>query len=92
MIVLYSDVFLKSSKKLNDKIAVKRLYELIEKLEKATTLWEIANVVPVKGSSALFRIRTGDYRLIVEYWDGKLTILLLDYLKRNEKTYKGFTR
>jgi len=89
MRIEYSDVFLKSTKKLTDKIAVKRLKELIVKLENAISLNEIPNVVPVKGSVGIYRIRTGDYRLIVEYWNGDVTILLLEYLKRDENTYKN---
>ena len=85
----YTKDFDKKVDKLKDVTAKQRLYELIIKLEKATTLHEIQNVATIKGSFGLFRIRIGDYRLIVEYWNGSLNILLIDYLKRNEKTYKG---
>ena len=85
----YSKDFDKKVAKLKDSLAKKRLYELITKLEKATTLREIPNVATIKGSLGLFRIKTGDYRLIVEYLNRELTILLIDYLKRNEKTYRN---
>ena len=90
MTIEYSDVFLKSTKKLTDKIAVKRLKELIVKLENAVSLNEIPNVVTVKGNVGIYRIRTGDYRLIVEYWNGDITILLLEYLKRDDNTYRKY--
>ena len=90
MIVEYTDSFDKSVKKLKDKIAIKRLLTLVEKLEKATNLYEVSNVVPIENSPFTYRIRTGDYRLVVEYRDGEITILLIEYLKRDENTYKKY--
>jgi mRNA-degrading endonuclease RelE of RelBE toxin-antitoxin system len=89
MKVEYTKDFDKKIDKINDDLAKKRLNLLIEKLKKATTLWEIPHVVPVESAVGLYRIRTGDYRLFVEYWNGKIVVLLIDYRKRNEKTYKG---
>ena len=88
MKVGYSKDFDKKVEKLKDNLAKKRLSLLITKLQKATTLWEIPQVVPVEGAVGLYRIRIGDYRLFVEYWDGEIVIILIDYRKRNEKTYK----
>ena len=88
MKVGYSNDFDKKIEKLKDNLAKKRLNLLIEKLKKATTLWEISHVVPVEGTVGLYRIRTGNYRLFVEYWNGEVVVLLIDYRKRNEKTYK----
>ena len=90
MKVGYSNDFDKKIEKLKDSLAKKRLSLLIKKLEDATTLWEIPQVVPVEGVVGLYRIRTGDYRLFVEYWDGEIVIILIDYRRRNEKTYRGF--
>jgi len=90
MKVEYADSFDKSTKKLKDKIAIKRLLYLVEKLEKATSLAEINNVVPIENYPFTYRIRTGDYRLIVEYVDGNITILLLKYLKRDDNTYREY--
>ena len=90
MIVTPSKDFNQSLKKVTDKIARKRLDVLVEKLEKAESLKEISNVVPIVNNSFIYRIRTGDYRLIVEYHDGEITILLLEYLKRDDKTYKKY--
>jgi mRNA-degrading endonuclease RelE of RelBE toxin-antitoxin system len=88
MKVGYSKDFDKKIEKLKDNLAKKRLNFLIEKLKEATTLWEIPHVVPVEGIVGLYRIRTGDYRLFVEYWDGEIIVLLIDYRRRSEKTYK----
>jgi len=90
MIVIPSKDFDKSVRKINDKIARKRLDILIEKLEKAESLNEISNVKALVNSPFLYRIRTGDYRLIVEYYDGEITILLIEYLKRDENTYRKY--
>ena len=90
MIISYGKDFDKSVKKIKDKIAIKRLLVLIDKLENANSLKEISNVMSMANNPFLYRIRTGDYRLVVEYRDGEITILLLEYLKRNEKTYKEY--
>ena len=90
MKVEYANEIEKTIKKLKDSVAKKRLNLLVEKLEKANHLKEISNVEPIKNYPFTYRIRTGDYRLLVEYYDGAITILLLDYLKRNEKTYKNY--
>jgi len=90
MIVGYSKDFDKNIDKLTDKIAKKRLEILIEKLKKADSLREISNVISIKNYPEIYRIRTGDYRLFVEYIDREITILLLEYSKRNEKTYRQY--
>jgi mRNA-degrading endonuclease RelE of RelBE toxin-antitoxin system len=86
----YSKDFDKKVDKLNDKLAKKRLDLLIDKLKKAKDLSEIQNVVQLKGMQGLFRITTGDYRLIVKRIKNEIIIILLiDYRRRNEKTYRG---
>ena len=63
MIVVPTPEFNKSAKKIDDKIAKKRLVVLIKKLKKANSLREIPNVVPIKNYPELYRIRTGDKRV-----------------------------
>ena len=90
MIVEYSKSLEKQVEKMTDKIAVKRLLNLIIQLKEVKSLKEIPNVRPIKGTEGLYRITTGDYRLIVEPIKNKMNIIfLIDYRKRNEKTYKG---
>jgi mRNA-degrading endonuclease RelE of RelBE toxin-antitoxin system len=91
MIIGYSKDFDKSVDKLKDKLAKKRLDVLIEKLENANSLKEVSNVVPIANHPFIYRIRTGDYRLVVEYRDGEITILLIEYLKRDDNTYKKYS-
>ena len=90
MLVVPSDNFNKSVSKIKDKIALNRLKVLVNKLEQAHNLKEISNVKSVVNSPNIYRIRTGDYRLFVLYRDGEITILLLTYKKKNEKTYNEF--
>jgi mRNA-degrading endonuclease RelE of RelBE toxin-antitoxin system len=82
--------FNKTVSKLTDKIAKRRLEELTAKLESAKSLKEIPHVLPIENASDLFRITTGDFRLLVKQLkNGEIIILLIDYRRRNEKTYKG---
>jgi mRNA-degrading endonuclease RelE of RelBE toxin-antitoxin system len=86
----YSNNFDKKIAKLNDSLAKKKLGLLIDKIEKAKKLSDIPNIMPLKGMHGLFRITTGDYRLIVKpIENGVVVILLIDYRRRNEKTYRG---
>ena len=83
--------FNKTVSKITDKIAKKRLDELILKLETAKSLSEISNIISLKGMSGLFRITTGDFRLLIkQIKNGDIIIVLVDYRRRNEKTYRGF--
>ena len=90
MRVEYADSFYKSTKKLRDKIAIKRLDILIDKLKQASSIKEISNVEPITNNDFTYRIRTGDYRLLVEYKYGEITILLIEYLKRDDNTYRNY--
>jgi mRNA-degrading endonuclease RelE of RelBE toxin-antitoxin system len=90
MKLLPTKEFSKTVSKITDKIAKKRLDELTLKLEAAKSLDEISNVISLKGASGLFRITTGDFRLLIkQIKNGEIIILLVDYRRRNEKTYKG---
>jgi mRNA interferase RelE/StbE len=91
MILHYAKDFDKSVKKIKDKIAIKRLLVLIEKMEKAQSLSEISNVKALSNYPLRYRIRTGDYRLIVKQIDiDAIEILLIEYLKRDDNTYRKY--
>ena len=82
--------FIKTVSRITDKISKKRLDELTLQLEAAQSLSEISHVIPLKGTSGLFRITTGDFRLLIkQIKNGDIIILLVDYRRRNEKTYRG---
>ena len=90
MIIEYSKHFDKNVDKLKDKLAKKRLDLLLKELESASSLKEISNVVPITNSDFIYRIRRSDYRLVVKYHDGSITILLIEYLKRDDNTYRDY--
>ena len=91
MIVEYSKSLEKKVENMTDKIAIKRLLELVFLLKQAESLKEIPNIRPIKGTQGLYRITTGDYRLIIEpIKNGIIMIIfLVDFRRRNEKTYRG---
>ena len=90
MNVIPTKDFDKSVKKLKDKVARERLYELIADLEDAKNLKEISNVVPMTNYPFTYRITRGDFRLLVEYLMDGENIMLHEYVRRNEKTYKKY--
>jgi mRNA-degrading endonuclease RelE of RelBE toxin-antitoxin system len=65
------------------------LLDLVRLLKQAKSLKETPNLLPIKGAPGLYRITTGGYRLIIEPIKNKIiVIVLIDYRRRNEKTYK----
>ena len=91
MRVKYTKLFEKTVEKLKDKSAIDRLDALIKSLKQASSLNEIPHVIPIENAPNHYRIKTGNYRLIIERLkNGEIVILLIDYRRRNEKTYRGF--
>jgi len=87
----YSADFHKSLKKVKDKKALKQLDVLIEKLKQANSLLNVPNVKSLQGHLLYYRIRTGDFRLIVKAKDINLIeILLIQFLKRDDNTYRNY--
>jgi len=89
MILEHTKEFDKSIRKIKDKIALIRLDKLLDEIEKAQHLSEISNIIPLTNHPTLYRITRGDYRLIIKYLKRIITVILIDYRKRDEKTYKG---
>jgi len=82
--------FLKTVDKLKDKDAIDRLDNLIKTLKEVRSLSEMPNIISIENAPNFYRIKTGNYRLIVEQLkNGEIIILLIDYRRRNEKTYRG---
>ena len=62
--------------------------EQIDVLEKAKNLYEVPNVVPVKGTSKpFFRLKFGNYRFIM-YYDESINYLKVLSLTHRKDTYK----
>ncbi len=63
MNVLFRESFAKDLRALKDKTLLGRIRALVENVEKAGTLAEVAGVKKLRGGEAYYRIRVGDYRI-----------------------------
>jgi len=88
MIVFFSKEFEKSFEKLKDRNIKIRLQKVIDTLEIVNSLSDVSNVKAITNYANLYRIRVGNYRLLVLHKRNTIEILLLDFLKRDESTYK----
>ena len=88
MIVFFSKEFEKSFEKLKDRNIKIRLQKVIDTLEIVNSLSDVSNVKAITNYANLYRIRVGSYRLLVLHKRNTIEILLLDFLKRDESTYK----
>lgn len=82
MKVIFKESFLKDLERVRDATVRQRVREVIEQVETAKTLSEIAGIKKLRGSDRYYRIRTGDYRvgLILE---GN-TIVFVRFLHRKD--------
>lgn len=63
MKVRFRASFSKDLRNITDKILLGRVKEIIECIEKAQSLQDIANLKKLKGGSIYYRIRVGEYRI-----------------------------
>lgn len=87
MNVAFKTSFVKDLQKLKDRALAARVKEIIEFVEQAATLHEIANLKALKGGTGYYRIRVGDYRIGLRV-EGD-TITLIRFLYRKE-VYRYF--
>lgn len=69
MIVIITDEFRKSLKKLKSKDVSERVLEVIEDIENAQMITEIRGIKKLKGYQTAYRIRIGDYRIGLQILD-----------------------
>ena len=69
MIVVITDEFQKSLRKLNNREVSERVLETIENIELAETLSDIRGLKKLKGYQTAYRIRIGDYRIGLQILD-----------------------
>ena len=87
MKVEFRESFAKDLKAVKDKSLLSRAKELIEAVEKVTSLIEISNLKKLKGGGNYFRVRIGDYRLGIALEDD--TVIFVRFLNRKD-IYKYF--
>jgi len=87
MKVIFKNSFLKDVQRIKERALAVRVKEVLESIERAATLQEIANLKQLKGSTGYYRIRIGDYRIGLRV-DGE-TITLVRFLHRKE-VYRYF--
>lgn len=83
MIVSFDRSFEKSIDKLKNKQVAGKIMKLIDQLEAASDLKEISNVAKLKGYKSYYRIRIGDYRLVLDLIEPKHVILLILAHRKN---------
>ncbi len=66
MQIVFDRSFSKSLDKLKNKAIKLKTVKLIEKIEEADNLQELANMKKLEGFKNFYRIRIGDYRLGIE--------------------------
>lgn len=77
MTVRFDQSFEKSLSKIKNKQVADRIIKLIDQLEKASDLNDISNVKKLKGYKSYYRVRLGDYRLVLEQQGNKIVVLLV---------------
>jgi len=87
MNVAFKNSFVKDLRKVQDRALGMRVKAVIESIEQASTLQEIANLKQLKSAMSYYRIRVGDYRIGLRV-DGE-TVTLIRFLHRKE-VYRYF--
>ena len=87
MVTLFTRLFLKDLKSINDDDLKNQVSDAIISIENSETLFDLSNVKKMKGHSDAYRMRIGKYRLGF-FYDGQ-NVKLARFVKR-EKIYNLF--
>ena len=82
MKVIFKGSFVRDLKKIRERDLKARVKRVIEAIEQATTLHDIANLKQIRGAQSYYRIRLGDYRIGLRI-DGEI-ITLIRFLHRKD--------
>jgi mRNA interferase RelE/StbE len=77
MKIAFDESFEKSIKKLKDNKVKQKIIDLIDEVENASELSQLANIKKMKGFATFYRIRLGDYRIGVELLDSSTILFIL---------------
>lgn len=80
--------FLKSLSKLNFPDIKPKIETLIQEIEKAQSLSEIKQIKKLKGFKSYYRIKSGDFRIGLEFIDSETLRLIL--IAHRKDIYKRF--
>ena len=75
MNVRFRASFAKDLREVKDKEVLKRVKGIIEQVEQARSLQEIAHLKKLKGGGHYYRIRAGEYRIGLELEGGGVTFV-----------------
>ena len=81
---IYKLLYARSVVKDLKKVPKEEREKIIEKIQLLVSNPYLSGSVPLQGSSGLFRIRSGDYRIIYTVNNGELTILIIKIGHRKE--------
>lgn len=81
------DKFYKDLDKIDNKKLAQKVIQIIENIEKATTLSEIKNLKKMQGFSICYRIKIGDYRIGLFY---EINMIELARFVHRKDIYKLF--
>ena len=87
MVTLFTRLFLKDLKSINDDDLKNQVSDAIISIENSETLFDLSNVKKMKGHSDAYRMRIGKYRLGF-FYDGQ-NVKLARFVK-SEKIYNLF--
>lgn len=87
MEIYFEESFEKDLRSVNNKKLLNKVKEIIGQIKSAKTLKDIRNLEKLKGYETYYRIRTGDFRVGIEFMEGK--VILTRFLHRKD-IYKYF--
>ena len=87
MTVRFKESFVRDLRAIKDKGLLTRVRELIELVEQAQHLGQVANLKKLRGGGNYYRIRVGDYRIGLIVEDD--TVTFVRFLHRKD-TYRYF--
>ncbi len=87
MLLRYERKFLKELTGIRDAHIKKQIEIVLERLEEAEDLSDIAQVKAMKGKAQYYRIRTGDYRIGVKLEEKALVLLRVAHRKDIYKVF-----
>ncbi|KAA3604710.1 MAG: type II toxin-antitoxin system mRNA interferase toxin, RelE/StbE family [Calditrichaeota bacterium] len=81
MEVEFRKSFLKDLKKCKQTEILKRVKNIIEEIETYENFKKVKNLKPLQGSSNFYRIRVGDFRIGIKFYDDSIIFIRMLHRK-----------